>query len=298
MSKQVHEHYLPKLMSHHPDASTTQQEITARNRMFNVDGFGMAWYTTAQADFGEEEGPRPALYKHSAPPTNDLAFHSLCQNISTTNVLAHIRMASATPVVPINNHPFVFGRHTFVSFLIPLSMTRLLPGPEDLVQVHAVSGGGSRYRLHHVQRRKTPANMILQMHNGLISNFSDIKRDMLDLMGKDEFENIKGGTDSEHLAALYMTCLVNGKGAKGWEESYSAAAMKEALEQACHEVFALQQKTLGVKNAEANSLNLCCSDGERMVAFRLRNHAKEQPPSLYWSDTAGRRNLPHRDIVY
>jgi glutamine amidotransferase len=226
-------------MSHDPNAATSQQEITARNRMFNVDGFGIAWYTRAQEEFGEEVGPRPALSKHSAPPGNDLAFHSLCQNTHTTNVLAHIRMASATPVVPVNNHPFVFGRHTI-------------------------------------------------MHNGLISNFSDIKRDMLDLMGKDEYENIKGGTDSEHLAALYMTRLVNSKGAKGWEDAYSAQAMKQALEQACHEVFDLQQKILGVQNAEANSLNICCSDGERMIAFRLRNHAREQPPSLYWSDSAGK----------
>jgi glutamine amidotransferase len=111
---------------------------------------------------------------------------------------------------------------------------------------------------------------------------------MLHLIGKDEFENIKGGTDSEHLAALYMTCLVNGKGAKGWEESYPPAAMKEALEQACHMVFGLQQKVLGIQNAEANSLNVCCSDGERMIAFRLRNHEREQPPSLYWSSIAGK----------
>jgi glutamine amidotransferase len=82
--------------------------------MFNVDGFGMVWYTYAQETFGEEVGPRPALYKHPQPPGNDLVFHSLCQNVSTTNVLAHIRMASATPVVAVNNHPFVFGRHTIM----------------------------------------------------------------------------------------------------------------------------------------------------------------------------------------
>lgn len=29
------------------------------------------------------------------------------------------------------------------------------------------------------------------------------------------------------------------------------------------------------------------SDGERLVCIRVRNHAIEQPPSLYWSTTAG-----------
>lgn len=44
LSKQVHEHYLPKLLSHDPSAHagpTTEAEITTRNRLFNVDGFGM-----------------------------------------------------------------------------------------------------------------------------------------------------------------------------------------------------------------------------------------------------------------
>jgi len=43
LAKQVHEHYLPKLLHHDPNEITTEQEITARNRLFNVDGFGLAW---------------------------------------------------------------------------------------------------------------------------------------------------------------------------------------------------------------------------------------------------------------
>ena len=34
--------YLPKLLSHDPNEITTEHEITARNRLFNVDGFGVA----------------------------------------------------------------------------------------------------------------------------------------------------------------------------------------------------------------------------------------------------------------
>jgi len=50
LTKQVHDHYLPKLLSHDSavhSEPTTEAEITARNRLFNVDGFGMAWYTGA-----------------------------------------------------------------------------------------------------------------------------------------------------------------------------------------------------------------------------------------------------------
>lgn len=37
--------------------------------MYNIDGFGVAWYTTARAEFEPEftEGPRPAMYKTVAP---------------------------------------------------------------------------------------------------------------------------------------------------------------------------------------------------------------------------------------
>lgn len=43
--------------------------LTLGNIMFNIDGFGVAWYTTARAEFEPEftEGPRPAMYKTVAP---------------------------------------------------------------------------------------------------------------------------------------------------------------------------------------------------------------------------------------
>lgn len=54
----------------------------------------------------------------------------------------------------------------------------------------------------------------------------------------------------------------------------------------------LQQKTLGNKKAP-NSLNFCTTDGKKMVAIRFRNHATQQPPSLYWSEFAG-KTLNHK----
>jgi glutamine amidotransferase len=125
------------------------------------------------------------------------------------------------------------------------------------------------------------------MHNGVISNFIDIKRGMVQLIGKAAFENIHGGTDSEHLAALYITCLTNSGGPETWEQQYPVREMSAALSKAIKIVIGLQQKILGVTKAEANSLNVACTDGEQMIAFRVRNHLTEQPPSLYWSSTAG-----------
>jgi len=231
---------LPKLLSHDPDNITTEHEIAARNKLFNIDGFGLAWYTPTQTSFNREDhqtGQRPALYKNAQPPLHDTNFLSLCANTSSTAVFAHIRAATATPITSINNHPFVFGRHTFI-------------------------------------------------HNGTVSSFIYICRDLVALLDDDVYRNISGSTDSEHLAALYMTHLTNGKGKASWELEYPIESMRDAMRKAMGTVVRLQRERLGEK-AEPNSLNLAATDGMKLVAFRCRNHKTEQPPSLYWSTSAG-----------
>ena len=63
--------------------------------------------------------------------------------------------------------------------------------------------------------------------------------------------------------------------------------MLEAMKKTVVQIMVLQQKALGDKKAP-NSLNFCTTDGKKMVAIRFRNHATQQPPSLYWSEFAGR----------
>ncbi|RDI79321.1 hypothetical protein Vi05172_g10711 [Venturia inaequalis] len=124
------------------------------------------------------------------------------------------------------------------------------------------------------------------MHNGAISNFTTVRRDISHLLAYDAFSNVLGSTDSEHAAALYMTNLTNAGTRETWEQQYPLQAMLDALIKTVIQIMTLQQK-LGDKNAP-NSLNLCTTDGEKMVAIRFRNHASQQPPSLYWSEFAGR----------
>jgi len=124
------------------------------------------------------------------------------------------------------------------------------------------------------------------MHNGVIADFGGIKRAMAMEIGDDEYANVQGSTDSEHFAALYVTYLTKGKGQEGWESQYDVDSMRNALYKAMQTVIELQQKKYG-ENAKANSLNVCVTDGEQIVAFRCRNHATEQPPSLYYSTKAG-----------
>ena len=125
------------------------------------------------------------------------------------------------------------------------------------------------------------------MHNGVISNFSSIRREMTSLLSFDAYCNVLGSTDSEHAAALYITNLTNSGGKESWEKAYPLKKMHEAMQKTVIQILTLQKNLLGEANTP-NSLNLCTTDGTKMLAIRFRNHISQQPPSLYWSEFAGR----------
>ena len=168
---------------------------------------------------------------------HDGNFQIICANTATKALFAHVRAASASSVVFVNNHPFAFGRHIFT-------------------------------------------------HNGFLPHYDSISRGMCNLIDEDAYKNIQGSTDSEHFAALYMTYLTQGRGRGSWEETYSTESMTLALLKTMVTVVSLQKGKWG-DEAAANSLNIAVTDGSVLVAMRFRNHATEQPPSLYYSDTAG-----------
>lgn len=242
ISKQVSEHYLPQLLPHGEETALNDAKdslLRMRNSLLNMDGMGMAWYTDAAEKYEKHiTGPRPALYKTQSPPSNDFNFKNLCSNTETRCVFAHIRATSGSAVTPINNHPFVFGRHLF-------------------------------------------------MHNGVVSDFIEIRRAMLEHMSYDAYANVIGSTDSEHAAALYITHLTKSGPRKSWENKYTLDAMRDAMVATAIQIMQLQHAVLKSR-ASPNSLNFCATDGQRMVAIRFRNHDSEQPPSLYWSEFAGR----------
>lgn len=239
--KQVHEHYLPGLVGHDPRDISQDPLVTARNVISNIDGAGIVWYTSSSADFekgdtGEsgdgtqKEGLRPAMYKSVQPPGKDLNFRSICANTETRVLMAHVRATSETPVTPVNNHPFIFGRHSF-------------------------------------------------MHNGTVTCFGSLQLELCKKMSKAAYLQIKGGTDSEHMAALYVSYLTNFEDAISFEREFSTEQMVSALTSTISTILEMQHDMVGPK-ALPSSLNLCVTDGVKMVACRFRNHATQEPPSL------------------
>lgn len=84
-----------------------------------------------------------------------------------------------------------------------------------------------------------------------------------------------------------MTNLTNHGTKESWQRTYSLGEMLAAMQKTVIQILELQKTKMG-SSRTPNSLNFCTTDGQKMLAIRFRNHATEQPPSLYWSEFAGR----------
>jgi glutamine amidotransferase len=94
------------------------------------------------------------------------------------------------------------------------------------------------------------------------------------------------------MAGLYMTFLTNNGGPASFGKHYSAAEMAEAMHKTVKTIIELQIQLFGA-DKKPSSLNLCATDGDRLVAYRFRNHAKSQPPSLYYSTKVSHFHTSH-----
>lgn len=211
------------------------------------------------------------MYKTVQPPKNDMNFRSICANTETRVCFGHIRAASGTAIATVNNHPFAFGRHCRCE---------------------------NECDLFHEKRLIL---FIAFMHNGSISDFISIRRTLSSKLSDAVYASVFAATDSEHLAGLYMTYLTNHGDTSSFEKEYPAAEMASAMHKAVATVIELQQTIIGDSKRTPNSLNLCATDGVKLVVYRFRNHKTSQPPTLYYSTKAGttlnRKYLDHPDGV-
>jgi glutamine amidotransferase len=124
---------------------------------------------------------------------------------------------------------------------------------------------------------------------------------MCESLTQEAYEHIQGGTDTEHFAALLMSFLCPATGAvsdptpgketatdtpQDWEVHHSTTQVVSALKKTISTIISVQSQVLG-SSAQPNDLNIAITDGISFVACRYRNHPTEQPPSLYYSTTAG-----------
>ncbi|KAK4698925.1 hypothetical protein P7C70_g7346, partial [Phenoliferia sp. Uapishka_3] len=103
-------HSIVKMIDSHflPDVHVQFQasDSGSPNPLSNLDGFGVAWYTTTSTEFDVDlQGnySLPTLYKSIRPPLNDRNLQSLCENTASKAVVAHVRAGTGlTPVVSLS----------------------------------------------------------------------------------------------------------------------------------------------------------------------------------------------------
>jgi glutamine amidotransferase len=106
-------------------------------------------------------------------------------------------------------------------------------------------------------------------HNGAVQDFrTGIMRALRNELSDERYAGIVGGTDSEHLFALWLEHLL-GDGATPGDRSLESAAVATVRD---------VDAWVRAKNTDA-TLNLMATDGLRIVA--TRHSTTERAPSLY-----------------
>jgi glutamine amidotransferase len=280
--EQVNERFLPGL--YYGLETDDKADLKTSNTWLNVHGFGVAWYTDVLSQFDPKiKDMQPALFKTVSPISTEIAFHQLCGHTASRCVLAHIRAASFPPVVEVNNHPFIFGKYTFMH-----------------------NGGVNSFGVIRFQvlRRIHQLQEIVQAKPEL--------RAIASAADGNYIFGIKGNTDTEHLATLYFAHLdlvkagiitarkkggqaaPAGKAAPTFDTD-STDAMLLALINTINDIHRIQAiHKVGPftpnQNRAGNTFNLCIADGgEQVLVLRWKDSLEGFPPSLYLSLTAAEK---------
>ena len=119
------------------------------------------------------------------------------------------------------------------------------------------------------------------MHNGVVASFADFHPQFLQKLSKKAQTNVLGTTDSEHVAALFFTHLCPDD---DWECDHTIAEFEAAMQQTIADLLAFGKE---VGTTKPHSLNFAVTDGTRLLATRFSSQADHEPPTLYFSTTAG-----------
>ena len=111
------------------------------------------------------------------------------------------------------------------------------------------------------------------MHNGDINDFSHVKRHLRRLLDDDIYNWIQGDTDSEHLFALFLQMAKD-------RDLTEVSAVAQLTRDVFHQVHELTMQ-YGLRGNSA--LNVCITDGHRLVATRYCTDRRFKPETLHYS---------------
>ena len=114
----------------------------------------------------------------------------------------------------------------------------------------------------------------LWMHNGKITEFPKIKRELRESLHDDYYNFIQGTTDSEHAFAVFLNKLGDSI------SDYSTADLRDALIATIHQIKDCQS-SVGI--TDPSSLNFAITDGQSILVSRYATISDIEPPTLYIS---------------
>ncbi|EFQ33821.1 glutamine amidotransferase class-II [Colletotrichum graminicola] len=161
--------------------------------------------------------------------------------------------------------------------LRPVVYKSIRPPLNDLVLKSIVRGTSSNAVLAHIRAAPglTPV---------VETNCHPIRTAILQYLPLEYQQAIVGTTDAEHIAAVYFFILCGKDG--NWELVYDAKDMAVAMRET---IVLLEKMQTEFRPAERefNTLNLVTMSGSSLLAVRYGSPKGLQPPSLYYSTTAG-----------
>lgn len=149
-----------------------------------------------------------------------------------------------------------------------LHLTAKIKSPCFFAHVRAASVGGTNINNCH----PFAYGSWMLMHNGEIQGFNLVKRHLRRMLDDDIYNWIQGGTDSEHLFALFLQIS---RGKKLDELSVVADVLLETISEIIQLV-----KQFGKPGP--SYFNICLTDGTRMIASRYCTDKEIVPESLHY----------------
>ncbi len=201
------------------------------------------------------------------------------------NSLVHQSVHAKEIDIPLNGDGFGVGWYNLEISSDPALFTSILPAWNDrnlryispkiftsCLMSHvrrAVEGGLSQFNCHPFHHGR-----FLFMHNGEVGQFGKIKRALQQCLSDSVFAWIKGQTDSEHLAALFL------------ENFYQMKAHYNVDDFA--KVFLASLAQLNKLRAEhgvtkAALINFVVTDGRSLLAVRYTSDEASPASTLYYS---------------
>jgi glutamine amidotransferase len=150
------------------------------------------------------------------------------------------------------------------------NIARKVYSPLIFAHVRAASPGSM---VEEVNSHPFQCGKLMFMHNGMVGEFTKIRRPILRQLNDIAYDAVIGSTDSEHLFGLFLNHIEDPNGDITTDDM--VYAMNKMLDD-----FAELHSQHGLKKHAY--LNLCVTNGKSIVATRYTTNPLVQPSSLYY----------------